>query len=245
QAVLRRDVFSAGGRDGTAGIQAHPGVDRGGVREAARRSGHVGEGAGGGGGAGGTVPRGARDVRRKRGGDDGGGDDAAIRRAQRRLLTRAQIPTLFGAGPAAGPAEGGGRGERGAHDCGEDARRDGGGRRRRPAARRIPPLLGGRAVARAAFREDVVRQFGAAEELSTRLPGFRESGVPARGGGHHRLGDGDAVRPGTRRFIRKPGRGPDARRRRRLFYVDARGGARGAHAGRDARGGAGVRRRRA
>ena len=47
---------------------------------------------------------------------------------------------------------------RGARDGGEDARRDGGRRDVRPARRRLPPLLGRRPLARAALREDALRQ---------------------------------------------------------------------------------------
>ena len=47
----------------------------------------------------------------------------------------------------------------------EDAGRNGPGRRARPAGRRVSPLLGGRTLDRAALREDVLRQLGAAQGL--------------------------------------------------------------------------------
>ncbi len=56
----------------------------------------------------------------------------------------------------------------------EDARRDGARRGPRPRGRRLPPLRGGRALDRAALREDVVRQLGAAPRLPVRLPGAGE-----------------------------------------------------------------------
>ena len=49
---------------------------------------------------------------------------------------------------------------------------DGEGRRLRSGGRRIPPLLGGRALVRAALRENVVRQFGAAAELLARRSSY-------------------------------------------------------------------------
>ena len=49
------------------------------------------------------------------------------------------------------------------------ARGDGARRHLRPARRRLPPLQRGRRVDRAALREDVVRQLGAAQGLSRRL----------------------------------------------------------------------------
>jgi uncharacterized protein YyaL (SSP411 family) len=50
----------------------------------------------------------------------------------------------------------------------------GAGRHARPARRRLPPLQRGREVDRAALREDVVRQLGAAEGLSRCLRGVRD-----------------------------------------------------------------------
>ena len=52
---------------------------------------------------------------------------------------------------------------------------------------------------------------------------------------HRRLDECRALGPGARRFLCEPGRGPDARRRWRLFYVDAGRSPRGAHAGGGAR----------
>ena len=55
------------------------------------------------------------------------------------------------------------------------ARKNGSRRRLRPARRRLSSLLGGRTLARPAFRENDLRQFRAAAKLSARLAGDAES----------------------------------------------------------------------
>ncbi len=99
-------------------------------------------------------------------------DGAPRRRAQRepargvrpalgRLRPRAEVPAGAGARAPAAARRGG--------DDAAHARRDGGRRHVRPRRRRLPPLLGRRALARPALREDALRQRAA------RL------GLPARG----------------------------------------------------------------
>ena len=106
----------------------------------------------------------------RRGGRSGG---AAIRSHARRIRRRAEIPALLGDRSAARAREMARRRES-ARDRRGDAQRHGRRRLRRSDRRRIPSLLGGRALVRAALRKNVVRQFGAAEELSPRLPGDRQ-----------------------------------------------------------------------
>ena len=95
-----------------------------------------------------------------------------LRPAERRLRRRAQVPAPVRTAVPAARAPADGRSDaarrRRAHADG-----DGGGRHARPDRRRLPPLLGGRAVAGAALREDALR------------PGAAGAGVP---GG--RAGDG-------------------------------------------------------
>ena len=87
----------------------------------------------------------------------------------------------------------------------DHARQNGAGRRLRPARRRLPSLLGGRALAGAALRENVLRQFRAAEKLSPRQPGRAAPALSRNGRGHHRLGEPRALRPRARRLLRQPG----------------------------------------
>ena len=113
---------------------------------------------------------------------------AAIRRHARRLRPRAEIPALASAidllleryqadRRAASAAR------RRAH-----ARQDGRGRRLRSARRRLSSLFGRRTLVRAALRENVLRQFRAAEKLSARLSGHRQSAVSRNRRRNHRLG---------------------------------------------------------
>ena len=87
----------------------------------------------------------------------------------------------------------------------DHARKNGPRRRLRSARRRLSSLLGGRALAGAAFREDVLRQFRAAEKLSARLPGHAAPALSRNGRGHHRLGESRALRSRARRLLRQPG----------------------------------------
>ena len=72
-------------------------------------------------------------------------------------------------------------------------------------AGRIPSLLGGRPLARAALREDVLRQLRAAEELRSRIPGDRQPVLRGGGARHHRLDGRVAQRPRARRLLRLAG----------------------------------------
>jgi len=111
----------------------------------------------------------------------------------------------------------------GAHAA--DTRRDGSRRHVRPRRRRLPPILGRRAVARPAFREDALRQRAAGSGLCARLPGARRPALRQGGERDRRL---RAARAGPRgRWLRigagrryRRGRGPD------LLVGAGRGGAR-------------------
>ena len=73
--------------------------------------------------------------------------------------------------------------------CGRaHAQRDGSGRYLRPDRRRVPSLFGGRALVRAALRENDVRQFRAAEEFSARLSGDGQAAVPRNRRRNYRVG---------------------------------------------------------
>ena len=83
-----------------------------------------------------------------------GGPRRALRPGVGRLRSRAQVP--LAREPLLPPRPRGRR--RGPRDAGDDARPDGARRPDGPAGRRLPPLLDRRGVARAALREDAVRQ---------------------------------------------------------------------------------------
>ena len=62
----------------------------------------------------------------------------------------------------------------------QNAGKNGPRRRLRSTRRRLPPLFGGRALAGAALRENVLRQFRTAEKLSPRLSGNRAARSSAK-----------------------------------------------------------------
>ena len=112
----------------------------------------------------------------------------AVRRALGRLRRRAEVPARVGArAPAAA---------RRARARADDARRDGRRRDVRPRRRRLPPLLGRRALARAALREDAVRQRAAGPGLPARLGRHRRGALPRGRRGDARL---HAARAAARR----------------------------------------------
>ena len=92
-------------------------------------------------------------------------------------------------------------GDRPAHRRG-----DGPGRHLRPARRRLRPLLGGRALDRAALREDALRQRPAAAGLHPAVAAHRRPAGPPGGPGHRPVprrraapaGGGLRLRPGRR-----------------------------------------------
>ena len=105
-------------------------------------------------------------------------------------------------------------------DGGEDARRDGRGRDVRRARRRLPPLLGRRALARAALREDALRQRAARPGVPARLARARQRRLPPRRRGDRRLPAPRAAARGRRLRL---GAGRRHRRRRGAdLHVDAR-----------------------
>ena len=158
-----------------------------------------------------------------------------------RLRARAEVPAGVGAGAVAAA--------RRRRACGEDARRDGGRRHVRPRRWRLPSLLGRRALARAALREDALRQRAARSGVPARLARDRQGALP-RG----RRGDGRVPAPraapagrGVRVFA---GRGHRRRRGPDVHLGAGRGRARGAvravrgravHPARRARSGASAR----
>ena len=84
-------------------------------------------------------------------------------------------------------------------------------------------------VDRAALREDVVRQLGAAEGLPRRLRGVRHRGVRRRRARDRALGARGGWPTPEGGLRRQPGRRRRARRRRRLLHLDPRRGGGGAH----------------
>ena len=95
---------------------------------------------------------------------------------------------------------------------GEDARRDGRRRHVRPRRRRVPPLLDRPALARAALREDALRQRAAGGLLPARLPAPRQAAVPRGGRGDARVPAARARPAGRRRSPRRRTPIPTARR---------------------------------
>ena len=175
QAVLRRHLFPARESLGPSGLRFHPDADRAGVGAAiARRSsnrrasGGAAQEARGGGAA-------RRAGARLRRGDAGKRLlhlPPHLRFAPRRLRRRAQIPARLGAPfPAAllrAHEEPGSSRHGAAH-----AARNGQRRHERSAGRRLPPLLGGRPLVRAALREDALRSGADRHLLSGGLPDHR------------------------------------------------------------------------
>ena len=101
-----------------------------------------------------------------------------------------------------------------------DARRDGGRRHVRPRRRRLPPLLGRPRVARAALREDALRQRAARRRVPPRLGRHRQGALPASRRGDARLHAARAALAGGRLRL---GAGRRHRRRRGAdVHVDAR-----------------------
>ena len=150
----------------------------------------------------------------------------AVRRGMGRLGRRAEVPAADDLGVRAAlleaHAEPASR-ERMVHTTLDPhgARRD-----VRPARRRLRALLGGRALAGAALREDAVRQRPARLALPARLAGVRRSRVPPRLRGDARLSAARHGRPGRRLLLRRGRRlrGP----RGQVLRLDARRDPRGA-----------------
>ena len=153
RALLRRHLLPARAAARPAELPAGAGRDRSGLARPARRGRDVG----------GAARRGGRPLgvaapfqrAADRSGAHGGGARAPreLRACVRRLGAGAEVPERARAGVPA-PA----RRRAVARDGDEDARRDGRRRDVRPARRRLPPLLGRRPLARAALREDALRQ---------------------------------------------------------------------------------------
>ena len=113
------------------------------------------------------------------------------------------------------------RRRRGARDAGHDARPHGPRRPDGPAGRRLPPVLDGRSVARAALREDALRQRVARLALRRGLGARAGGGLRPGGALHPRL---RAARDdGSRGRLPLGHRRRDGRARGRLLHVDGRG----------------------
>ena len=121
----------------------------------------------------------------------------------RRLGRRAEVPGLDRDRVPAGARRAG--------DAAADPAPDGGRRHLRPGRRRLRALLGRRALARAALREDALRQRAAGPRVPARVPGLGRAAVPARVRGDARLGDA-RVAPGRGRLRLVFGRGLRGRR---------------------------------
>ncbi len=100
-----------------------------------------------------------------------------------------------------------------------DARPHGRRRHVRPARRRLPPLLGGRGLARPPLREDALRQRAPRLGVPPRLGRDGRRALPPRGRGDARLRPARAASPGGRLRL-GPGRG-HRRRRGPHVHVDA------------------------
>ncbi len=132
-----------------------------------------------------TPPRHCR--RRSRRGGAGrrrAGTGRRVRRGERRVRRRAEVPAVDDAGVPAAPPRAHGLGAGAAHGDG-DGGADGPRRHVRPARGRFRPLQRGRALGRAALREDALRQRAAAAGLRppARIAGPASAAGPAGGGG--------------------------------------------------------------
>ena len=97
---------------------------------------------------------------------------ASVRSGARRLRRRAEVPAASSLEFLLRHARARRLGAC-ARDGRQDARRDGRRRHLRPARRRLPPLLGRRSLARAALREDALRQRAACQRLPARVARHR------------------------------------------------------------------------
>ena len=142
----------------------------------------------------------------------------AVRSPVGRIRPRAEVPARLGA-RVPRPARRAGHGD-------QDARRDGRGRDVRPRRRRLPPLLGGRAVARPSLREDALRQRAPRPRLSACVGRHWRREIPQGCGIYARV---HASRARAARGRIRLGAGCGHRRRRGPdLHLDARGAGGGA-----------------
>ncbi len=130
-------------------------------------------------------------------------DRAPVRRRPRRFRERTEVSPGDDAHVPRrhGRSRSGSRGRR-ARDRAHDhtlARRDGRGRPVRPGRWWLPPLLGGRSLARAPLREDALRPSPARSSLPPGLAPHARRALPRGRRGNHRV---RAPRPARRRGIR-------------------------------------------
>ena len=152
RAVLRRHLLPARGAPRSAELPPGAGGARRSLAGAAGGGDELGRAARGGGAAlehAAPLDRSAHRRPRARG---AAGATAELRAGVRRLGPRAEVPERTGARARAAARRRSGRARAGD----EDARRDGRRWDVRPARRWLPPLLGRRALARAALREDAL-----------------------------------------------------------------------------------------
>ena len=203
-AVLRRHVLPAGAAARPAVVP--PGADghRAGVDRAARRGRDAGDEDRRAHRAGRVAERLARTADGRDHPDGVLASAPGVRRRARRLRRRAEVPAADDARvrPAMRGARLGARGD----DRHDHARSHGRRRDLRPPRRRVRALLDGRVVARAALREDALRQRAARAAVHAGVAGDAGRPLPARG-------DRDARVPAPR----------DAARRGRVLLVAGRG----------------------
>ena len=220
RAVLRRHLLPARASARDAVLPAAPARGRGGMAGAARR--HRGAGT--------AARRRGRTLRPDaavNGAAHGGAarrgrarDRPHLRSRQRRLRPGAEVPARIDARVPVAPRLAGIDG-----DGVQDARRDGGWWHVRPGRRRLPPLFGRPAVARAALREDALRQRTPRGDLPARIR--RDAGAAVS---RDRRGDPRLHRAGAAVARGRPGLCAGRRHERRRgadLHVDGGGGSAG------------------
>ena len=183
QAVLRRHLLSAGVALGPARLRRHPRRDRARVGQRTREGPGIGRRADRAAARRRAARAGGRPAGRARPRTDGGVVPRGVRPRERRVRHRAEVSAPLRAAVPVPRARARRQHRRARHRAG-DARRDGRRRHARSHRRRVPSLLGGRRVARAAFREDAVRPGAARARVPRRRAGVRRPVLRRRRRGH-------------------------------------------------------------
>ncbi len=195
RAVLRGHVLPPGAAARAAVVPAGAGRDRRGVDRAARRGRDAGREDR-------RAHRARRAVERLRRAADGRdharrvlASAGRVRRRTRRLRRRAQVPAADDARVRAAVRRA--RVGAGGADRDDHARPHGRRRDLRPPRRRVRAVLHGRVVARAALREDALRQRAAGAPVHAGVAGHARRPIPARRDGDDRVpAPRDAARRG-------------------------------------------------
>src|SRR3989454_224624 len=219
QGVLRRHLFSTEGFLRTAELPTRPARDGGCLPHEQGR--HAARGGGAPPSPGGRPRLPRRRRRRERGDAEGEPRLAprAIRSRERRHLGPAEVPAPGDDGVGHGPFpsdEGRGPPE----DLHPHAHVDGTGWRLRSGRRRLPSVLDGSAMDRAALREDAVRQRGPPGELRPRVATHSRPALPGDRRRDPLLGGRGPVGPPAWRILCESRRGRRPRRRWRLLHLD-------------------------